>query len=282
MRLKGDTSWKDQFFCVRNLALAGDTLVLPAGGLVVWLQDTGKRPVARATYHSRREAPATLGLSIDAEGAVYRQWTRRDNNGSIEVLRPFADEVKFETVGGTETSYQGAGSLSFSSVSIRGKEVYRCRPEEGFGLCRHSTDADRSPPNGMPGRIPGHQFAHPLGRQGRLRWTRRQPLRGPALGRCRRPELQDGLRTSHHRPRGGRRRTRLFWLRGWISLRPGTQRKRGASYQEPAIGENPQPLDRPHVRSQIRLGHLLRRRGQHQRRQTRAKTPLETKMGPPL
>ena len=145
VRLKGGTSWKDQFFCVRNLALIGDTLVLPAGGLVVWLQDTGGKPQARATYHSRREAPATLGLSIDSEGAVYRQWTRRDNGGNVEILRPFKEEVKVDYVRGTETSYQGPGSLSFSSVSIRGKDVYRCRPEEGFGLCRHSTDADRSP-----------------------------------------------------------------------------------------------------------------------------------------
>ena len=145
VRLKGDTSWKDQFFCVRNPALAGDTLVLPAGGLVVWLKDTGDRPLPRATYRSRREAPATLGLSIDAEGAVYRQWTRRDNGGNVEILRPFDDEIKMDYVRGTETSYQGPGSLSFSSVSIRGKDVYRCRPEEGFGLCRHSTVANASP-----------------------------------------------------------------------------------------------------------------------------------------
>ena len=145
VRLKGDTSWKDQFFCVRNPALVGDTLVLPAGGLVVWLQDTGEKPRPRATYHSRREAPATLGLSIDAEGAVYRQWTRRDNGGNVEILRPFKDQVKVDYVRGTETSYQGPGSLSFSSVSIRGNDVYRCRPEEGFGLCRHSTDTGQSP-----------------------------------------------------------------------------------------------------------------------------------------
>ena len=38
---------------------------------------------------------------------------------------------------GTETDYQSDPSMSFSSVSIRGDAVYRCRPEAGFGLCRH-------------------------------------------------------------------------------------------------------------------------------------------------
>ena len=28
--------------------------------------------------------------------------------------------------------------MSFSSVSLRGDDVYRVRPEQGFGLCRHS------------------------------------------------------------------------------------------------------------------------------------------------
>ena len=40
-------------------------------------------------------------------------------------------------VAGTKTNTQGA-LLSFASVSLRGEDVYRCRPEEGFGLCRHS------------------------------------------------------------------------------------------------------------------------------------------------
>ena len=28
--------------------------------------------------------------------------------------------------------------MSFSSVSVRGQEIYRCRPEEGFGFCKHT------------------------------------------------------------------------------------------------------------------------------------------------
>ena len=45
---------------------------------------------------------------------------------------------KAETVKGTVTSWKGAGSLSFSSVSVRGEDVYRSRVETGFGLLRHS------------------------------------------------------------------------------------------------------------------------------------------------
>src|SRR5262249_45729820 len=35
------------------------------------------------------------------------------------------------------TAIQLPGLLSFASVSVRGKDVYRTRPEQGLGLCRH-------------------------------------------------------------------------------------------------------------------------------------------------
>ena len=55
----------------------------------------------------------------------------------MEVLRIVDDKVEAGFVAGTETDYQSDPSMSFSSVSIRGDAVYRCRPEAGFGLCRH-------------------------------------------------------------------------------------------------------------------------------------------------
>jgi len=116
-RVRGRAGWREQFCSTRNMAL----------------------------YCSRREAAATLGLSLDAAGTVYRQWTQRDNNGSVEVLRLGQGdkaEAAREVVPGTVTSYQGAGSLSFCSVSIRDGNVYRCRPEEGFGLCRHPRESE--------------------------------------------------------------------------------------------------------------------------------------------
>ncbi|MHC4178355.1 MAG: outer membrane protein assembly factor BamB family protein [Planctomycetota bacterium] len=153
-RLRGRAGWREQFCCNRNIALAGKTLVIPAGGTICWLEDTGEQAELRGTYLARREAPATLGLSIGDGGAVYRQWTRRDNGGNVEILRLADGEVKTDFVRGTETSYQGAGLLSFCSVSLRGRDVYRCRPQEGFGLCRHTPDGRSQPLGGYPSIAP--------------------------------------------------------------------------------------------------------------------------------
>ena len=46
---------------------------------------------------------------------------------------------------GTQTSTRG-GLLSFCSVSIRDGDVFRCRPEQGFGLCRHQAQQDSPQP----------------------------------------------------------------------------------------------------------------------------------------
>jgi len=35
-------------------------------------------------------------------------------------------------------------------VSLRGRDVYRCRPQEGFGLCRHAPDKKPQPLGGYP------------------------------------------------------------------------------------------------------------------------------------
>jgi len=146
---KGQVTWREQFCCTRDIALEGRTVVLPAGGLLVWLEDAGEKPVYRGVFLGNRESPATLGLSIGPGGTVYRQWTQRDNTGRVEVLQ-FADgKVKAGFVRGTETSYNGPGLMSFSSVSIRGNDVYRCRPEQGFGLCRH-TGGQTKPLGGYP------------------------------------------------------------------------------------------------------------------------------------
>jgi len=148
----GQVGWRQQFCCTRNIALAGDLLVVPAGGAVCWLEDAGHRAVLRATYRGSRESPITLGLSIGPSGAVYRQWHQRDNNGSVEVLRISNGKPIVKHVLGTRTTYQGAtrpayghGSLSFCSVSLRGEDVFRCRPEHGFGLVLHRPDGTVKP-----------------------------------------------------------------------------------------------------------------------------------------
>ncbi len=135
---RGRATWESQFCCSRDLALDADCLIIPTGGLVIWLEDGGGEGVLRGKYlGGPRESPSTLALSVGESGQVYRQWTRRDNEGRVEILRLRDGTVETDYVRGTETSYKGSGLISFSSVSVRGDDVYRCRPEEGFGLCRH-------------------------------------------------------------------------------------------------------------------------------------------------
>ncbi len=148
---RGRSGWKSQFCCSRNLALHDGMVIVPAGGMITWLEDMGDRAVLRGKYlGGPRESPSTLGLSVDASGDVYRQWTRRDNGGRVEILRLRGDAIETDHVRGTETSYKGPGSLAFSSVSIRGNHVYRCRPEQGFGLCRHQPGQADQRFNGYP------------------------------------------------------------------------------------------------------------------------------------
>jgi outer membrane protein assembly factor BamB len=146
LRIRGHAGWREQFACTRDVALAGDCLVVAAGGTICWLRDRGDRADLRAAFTTeKREAPATLGLSVGEDGAVYRQWTRRDNEGRVEVLRLGPEKVETGAVPGTQTAYHLPGLLSFSSVSLRGGDVYRCRPQDGFGLCRHAAGGETQP-----------------------------------------------------------------------------------------------------------------------------------------
>jgi len=139
---KGRVTWRDQFCCSRNLAMHGRMLVVPAGGETIWLEDVGSRAELRGVglvpKYKGSEGPATFGLSIGESGAVYRQWHRRDNTGRVEILRLRDGKLETDYVRGTLVRNDRPGLLSFSSVSLRGQDVYRCRPEEGFGCCKHS------------------------------------------------------------------------------------------------------------------------------------------------
>ncbi len=133
---QGRVTWREQFLCSRDLALHGNVLVIPAGGSIVWLQDSTAGPKLLGGF-APHESPATLGLSLDHQGNVYRQWFRRDNTGQVDVLRIEGQTIATSFVPGTQSDYQSDPSMSFSAVSIRDAAVYRCRPESGFGLCRH-------------------------------------------------------------------------------------------------------------------------------------------------
>lgn len=144
---RGDrVTWRDHFVCSRDICLADGVVVMPAGGRTVFVEDAGDsarlRSVGEIPKYAGSEYPATFGQSADADGNVYVQWHRRDNAGRVEKLKLNGDMVEADYVKGTETSIRISGLLSFSSVSVRGDDVYRVRPEQGRGLCRHSVGVE--------------------------------------------------------------------------------------------------------------------------------------------
>ena len=145
---KNRVTWRDHFVCSRDICLVGNVVVMPAGGRTVFIEDAGDSPKVRSVgeipEYAGSEFPATFGQSADADGNVYVQWHRRDNAGRVEKLRLDGDELQTDFVKGTETSIRIPGLLSFSSVSIRGNDVFRVRPEQGKGLSRHSAGTDEA------------------------------------------------------------------------------------------------------------------------------------------
>jgi outer membrane protein assembly factor BamB len=139
-------STQDMFCCRRDLAVHDNTLIVPAGGSVVWLQDTGPSAKVAGIQAPRT---TTLGLSVGEDGTVYRQWTLLDNGGRVDKLILSNGEVKAAYVRGTLTNTKG-GLLGLCSVSLRGRDVYRTRPQEGFGLCRHTPTKEIEPLGGYP------------------------------------------------------------------------------------------------------------------------------------
>ena len=143
---KDRVTWRDHFVCSRDICLVDKTVVMPAGGRTVFVEDAGDRPRLRAVGEipafAGSEFPATLGQSADAAGNVYVQWHRRDNAGRVEMMRLAGDEIQTAFVQGTETTIRLPGLLNFAPVSIRDRDIYRVRPEQGVGLCRHSAAED--------------------------------------------------------------------------------------------------------------------------------------------
>lgn len=151
---KGRVTWQDQFLCPTDIAAAGKMVVVPAGGRTLWLEDVGDRAELRATGlvppFAGSEHTAAFGQAIGPDGAVYRQWHRRDNSGRVEVFRLQDGKISTQAIAGTETAIELPGLMSFSAVSVRGEDIYRCRPEAGFGLCRHCPGKKPEPLGGYP------------------------------------------------------------------------------------------------------------------------------------
>jgi outer membrane protein assembly factor BamB len=149
---QGRVTWRDHFCCSRNLAAHGRTVVIPAGGRTVFLEDEGPqarlRAVGEIPSFAGREHAAAFGQSLGPEGEVYVQWHRRDNAGRVEILKLEGDEVTANHVSSTQTAINLPGLLSFASVSMRDGDIYRCRPEQEFGFCRHRVDQQQPEPLG--------------------------------------------------------------------------------------------------------------------------------------
>lgn len=143
---RGDrVTWRDHFVSSRDICVVGKTVVLPAGGRTVFVEDGGEKGVLKATGEIPKfagsEFPATFGQSADDEGNVYVQWHRRDNAGRVEKIRLEDGELTFDVVPGSETDIRTHGLLGFAPVAVRGEAVYRTRPESGIGLARHRPGA---------------------------------------------------------------------------------------------------------------------------------------------
>jgi outer membrane protein assembly factor BamB len=139
---QGRVSWRDQFCCWTDIAAMGKTIVVPAAGRTIWLEDRGAKPQLRAVglvpECAGDEFAPIFGLSIGPRGAAYVQWHRRDNTGRTECMQLADGRVRTAPLPGTQTAINLHGLLSFCSASVRGDDVYRCRPEASFSFTRHS------------------------------------------------------------------------------------------------------------------------------------------------
>ncbi len=135
--------WEQQFCCMRDLAVHENMLVVPVGNTTLWLEDQGDEVQLVDRFVGPREDIVVTGVSLGDSGAAYVQFMRNDNKGQLQINRRVNGKMASEVVAGTVTGPSQLGSGSFCSVSLRGKDVYRCRPQEGFGLCRYSPGRDQ-------------------------------------------------------------------------------------------------------------------------------------------
>jgi len=144
---QGRVTWHDQFLCSRDMAMYDNMLVIPAGGDLVWLEDTGEKPELRGLAivprYCGRENPATFGLTITEDGTVYREWHRRDNGGRVETHKLVNGDIVTDYIKTAITGPRMSRSLAFTAVTVRDGAVYRVRPEEGFGFCKHYLDQEQ-------------------------------------------------------------------------------------------------------------------------------------------
>ena len=153
-------------------------------------------------------------MSLDEQGTVYQQWFRRDNGGRVEILKLGDGKILTDFVRGTETGWQSDESMSFSSVSIRDGNVYRCRPEQDFGLCLHAGGKTTSWAITRRSPLLSWQGDHAIvsGLDGRVSFV---PLTDQATPWS----FQTPVSKSRHGTGRSGERTSLLWGRRWVSVR---------------------------------------------------------------
>ena len=243
----------------------------PAGS--IWLEDAGKkrggpRDGTDSAFRGQRICPAIFGLSD-------RRRAGRSTCNGIGATTPAARSAcgtrrarsRPSRCRGTQTAINLHGLLSFCSVSVRGEDVYRCRPEAGFGLCQALAR-----PEGARSRLGGYpSICSPilLRRRGRVRRPGRQPVRRAAVGRRQGVVVQDGLRQADFRPGRRVRRPRLLRLRGWVSLRAGARREGRPAVGRPRAAEDSQPAFQQTRRAPSTIGSRTTAIGRTPMRTTR-------------
>ncbi len=134
--------WAEQFCCMRDLAVYESMLIVPVGNTTLWLTDQGDKVQLVDQFSGPRQDIVITGVSISESGAAYVQWMRNDNKGQLQINRRVNGKMESESVPGTVTGPKRFGCGSFNSVSLRGEDIYRCRPQERFGLCRYSPGSE--------------------------------------------------------------------------------------------------------------------------------------------
>ena len=256
---------------------------LPIGGSVVWLKDCG-----RAAEVRRIDDPgsATMALCIGEDGTVDRQWHLLDNGGQVDILppgsaRPLDGEEAAAFVPGTRSGTKD-GALSFASVSVRGRDVYRCCADIECGFCRHAGEKPK-PYRGcyasiaapvlvgdkaVYGGLDGALYVVPLA--GGDAWS----FKTPVASESRIPAFATG-RWARPSPRGRGRRPHLFRLRRRLSVRLGPRRPCAAATEGLHLVEDPQSAEKPVRRRQVRPFYELRRLGNTNAGQEQPKPPYK-------
>ena len=88
-RVRGRAGWREQFCCTRNIALAGKTLVVPAGGTIVWLDDVGDHAETQEALKLAQQRFGGLHGVFHLAGVLDDGLIELKSRDSIEgVLRP--------------------------------------------------------------------------------------------------------------------------------------------------------------------------------------------------